>query len=70
MRSNLNRFRWTLVAACLGIAISVAALQARAQGYVVTNLVSDQPGVALVQDPNLVNAWGITASSTESFLGG
>jgi uncharacterized protein (TIGR03118 family) len=25
-----------------------------------TNLVSDQAGVALIQDPNLVNAWGIS----------
>ncbi|HEX4742514.1 MAG TPA: TIGR03118 family protein [Caulobacteraceae bacterium] len=29
-------------------------------GYAVTNLVSDQAGVALVQDPNLVDAWGIS----------
>ncbi|HSZ52229.1 MAG TPA: TIGR03118 family protein [Caulobacteraceae bacterium] len=28
-------------------------------GYSVTNLVSDQAGMALVQDPNLVDAWGI-----------
>jgi uncharacterized protein (TIGR03118 family) len=32
--------------------------------YTVHNLVSDQPGVADHQDPNLVNAWGIAASST------
>ena len=32
-----------------------------------TNLVSDQPGVALITDPNLVNAWGITSSSTSPF---
>src|SRR5438045_2731026 len=28
--------------------------------YVQVNLVSDQPGVALLQDTNLVNAWGIS----------
>ena len=28
--------------------------------YHVTNLVSDQPGVALIQDTNLVNGWGIS----------
>jgi len=28
------------------------------------NLVSDQPGVALLTDPNLVNAWGLAASGT------
>src|SRR3954449_8100789 len=27
-----------------------------------TNLVSDLPGVAQVQDPNLVNPWGISES--------
>jgi uncharacterized protein (TIGR03118 family) len=29
--------------------------------YSVTNLVSDQPGVAQITDPNLVNAWGLAA---------
>jgi uncharacterized protein (TIGR03118 family) len=32
-----------------------------------TNLVSDQPGVALIQDPKLMNAWGITMSATSPF---
>lgn len=32
--------------------------------YHVTNLVSDQAGVALIQDPDLVNAWGISLSPT------
>ena len=27
--------------------------------YHITNLASDQPGVALIQDPDLVNGWGI-----------
>jgi uncharacterized protein (TIGR03118 family) len=67
MRSKLNHFRWTMVTACAGIAVAVAASQARAQGYVVTNLVSDQPATAITQDPNLVNAWGIAASSTSPF---
>lgn len=34
-------------------------LLANGAGYVAINLVSDQPGVAQIQDPNLVNAWGI-----------
>ncbi len=33
-----------------------------AGGYIRTNLVSDQAGVAQVQDPNLVNAWGMASS--------
>ena len=36
-------------------------------GYVVTNLVSDIPGLAANTDPNLVNPWGITASPTSPF---
>jgi uncharacterized protein (TIGR03118 family) len=32
-----------------------------------TNLVSNIPGFAQTTDPNLVNAWGITASSTSPF---
>jgi uncharacterized protein (TIGR03118 family) len=32
--------------------------------YHQTNLVSDQPGVALILDPNLVNPWGISLNLT------
>ncbi|HXE51381.1 MAG TPA: TIGR03118 family protein [Tepidisphaeraceae bacterium] len=32
-----------------------------------TNLVSDLPGVAAVQDPNLVNPWGIAENATSPF---
>jgi len=32
-----------------------------------TNLVSDQPGVALITDPNLVNPWGISMTATSPF---
>jgi len=35
--------------------------------YQQTNLVSDQPGVAMLQDPNLVNAWGISFSPASPF---
>src|SRR5579862_7631980 len=30
--------------------------------YLATDLISDQPGVAAVTDPTLVNAWGISLS--------
>jgi len=33
-------------------------------GYAQLNLVSDQPGVARLRDPNLVNAWGLSSSPT------
>ena len=35
--------------------------------YQQVNLVSDLPGVALLQDTNLVNAWGVAFSSTSPF---
>ena len=39
----------------------------RFTGYRQINLVSDQPGVALLQDTNLVNAWGVSFSPTSPF---
>ncbi len=35
-----------------------------AQHYKQTNLVSDLPGMAAVQDPNLINPWGLSRSNT------
>ena len=35
--------------------------------YVITNLVSDVPGLAAQTDPNLVNPWGIALSPTSPF---
>jgi uncharacterized protein (TIGR03118 family) len=32
-----------------------------------TNLISDLPGVAMFQDPHLVNPWGISESATSAF---
>jgi uncharacterized protein (TIGR03118 family) len=46
--------------------LAVEALEARcllSANVLQTNLVSDLPGVAAVQDPNLVNPWGIAESS-------
>ena len=49
-------------------AVAVAALCAMASpaeaGYMQTNLVSDIPGLAQLTDPELVNPWGISFSST------
>ena len=36
-------------------------------GYLQTNLVSDLPGIAQLQDTNLVNPWGISFSATGPF---
>ena len=40
---------------------------APATAFLQTNLVSDLPGVAQVQDPNLVNPWGISESAGSPF---
>src|SRR5438067_4418248 len=40
---------------------------AAGNGYQQVNLVSDLPGVALLQDTNLVNAWGVAFSPTGPF---
>ncbi len=49
------------LAAAVGLAPTAAA---GTNSYVVTNLVSDQPGVALHTDPNLVNAWGLATAAS------
>ena len=57
--------RSTFRACLLSVIASLAfASIASAQKYVQTNLVSDVPGWAAIQDPNLVNAWGIDFSAT------
>jgi uncharacterized protein (TIGR03118 family) len=63
--------RTTLGRGGLALAVLIAALfaamplgAAEDNVYSVTPLVSDQPGVAPVVDPDLVNAWGLAASST------
>jgi uncharacterized protein (TIGR03118 family) len=50
----------------LGAALAVVSPLAAAKPttFTVKALVSDQPGVAPQTDPNLVNAWGLTSSST------
>jgi uncharacterized protein (TIGR03118 family) len=48
-------------AALAAAALAVTAPAASDNAYTVTNLVSDQQGVAAQQDDNLVNAWGLDA---------
>lgn len=58
------------VSRSIKLAMAVAAVLALhpgavfAQHYTQTNLVSDIVGAAAVHDPNLVNPWGLTRSST------
>jgi uncharacterized protein (TIGR03118 family) len=63
----LTRPRALLVVALLALAAMVVAAPlsaAKPTGFTVNPLVSDQPGVAPVTDPDLVNAWGLTSSPT------
>jgi uncharacterized protein (TIGR03118 family) len=53
----------TLIAALFGACSTLLSLPAAA-GYIQQNLVSDLPDIAAVQDPNLVNPWGISHSAT------
>ena len=54
---------FALVVAALFVTVPLQAAGG-SNSYTVTPLVSDVPGAAPVVDPNLVNAWGLTASST------
>ncbi len=54
-------------AAIILIATAATASAASSDAYTQTNLTSDLPGVAANLDPNLVNPWGIVASSTSPF---
>ena len=67
---NLKRHQFsstalTAAVAILATAVLVAsAAAANRNAFLVTNLVSDQPGVAASVDPDLVNAWGLAALPT------
>jgi uncharacterized protein (TIGR03118 family) len=49
-----------------GVAVPAGAVTGHPfdDGYQQINLVSDQPGMAQLQDPNLVNPWGLSSSPT------
>jgi uncharacterized protein (TIGR03118 family) len=59
---------WRYVIGALTVAVAAGALAAPAGAknnkFTQTNLVSDIPGMALVTDSNLVNAWGLSAGPT------
>ena len=64
---HLGRFlaAGLLTLACMPV--SAHGDRNRDGAYQQTNLVADLPGVALLQDTNLVNAWGISFSPTSPF---
>ena len=47
----------------IALAVTLLASAAHAVGYNITNLVSNQPGVAKMQDTDLVNPWGLCQDS-------
>ncbi|MGH9621473.1 MAG: TIGR03118 family protein [Bryobacteraceae bacterium] len=55
------------MAACALVALAAGAAGDSLNGYTQTNLVSDLPGVAAHQDPDLVNPWGIVAGPSTPF---
>ncbi len=55
------------VLAALSLLVSASLAGPSSLNFYVTNLVSDQPGVAQITDPSLVNAWGISASGSSPF---
>src|ERR1700709_332797 len=53
---------------CTAIAaVACSTALAKKVTFEQVNLVSDQDGVALLQDPGLVNAWGISFAPTGPF---
>jgi uncharacterized protein (TIGR03118 family) len=56
--------RSTTAFCLLSLLLLFAAASISAQQYQQTNLVSDVPGLAQFTDPDLVNPWGLTSSSS------
>ena len=57
----------TARSACLFLLTAIPVFAAGTNVYVRHDLVSDQPGLADVTDPNLVNPWGVSFSATGVF---
>src|SRR5690348_9972690 len=64
IKTAAGRLSFSLAAALLTI-VSVA--RADNPHYRQVNLISDLPGVAMLRDTNLVNAWGISYTPTSPF---
>jgi uncharacterized protein (TIGR03118 family) len=64
IRRTIGRGGLVLAIAVVALFATVPLQAAEGNSYTVTPLVSDQPGVAPVVDPKLVNAWGLAASGT------
>jgi uncharacterized protein (TIGR03118 family) len=68
-RFTRRRLSGFVLAASLALVSVPATTKAHENsgGYLVTNLISDLPGISQLQDANLVNPWGISFSATSPF---
>src|SRR5262244_3301910 len=65
MRTLCSR-RFAVASLAIG-ALTLSAPQTQGADFTQTNLVSDIPGLATITDPQLVNPWGVSHSSTSPF---
>lgn len=59
--------KYTVALIAGAVSLLAVAFPAHAQFYLQTNLVSDISGMAQIQDPQLVNPWGVSMSATSPF---
>ncbi len=63
-----NLFPKTFLVTCIAVgALWAGTLHAQVADFVQVNLVSDIPGLATITDPQLVNPWGVSHSTTSAF---
>ena len=61
--------KWTVLATsiCAFTALCTVTWRVEASTYVQTDLVSDIPGLATITEPELVNPWGLSHTTTSPF---
>jgi uncharacterized protein (TIGR03118 family) len=63
-----NLFPKAFLVTCVAVsALCPEGVRAQVVDFVQTNLVSDIPGLATITDPQLVNPWGVSHSTTSPF---
>ena len=62
-----NLFQKTFLVTWIGIGALCGELRAEVAAYVQINLVSDIPGLATITEPELVNPWGVSHTTTSPF---
>jgi uncharacterized protein (TIGR03118 family) len=67
MNDSATFWKSLLTTAIAVAVICAGTLRVEADSYVQTNLVSDISGLATIQDPTLLNPWGISHSATSPF---